>query len=110
MKLTFTSIGLFAFLLVTQILGASLLPRTAGFTDLYWTAACLATYLVSLWSFAYILHSGMPLSTLIPILAATVPLATIFVGIIFYKETASVTKIVILCSTCVAVGVASSLK
>ena len=110
MQLSFTSVGLFVFLLLTQILGASLLPRTAGFTDPLWTAACLTTYFVSLWSFAYMIRAGMPLSLLVPILAATVPLATIFVGIVFYKEAASAAKIITLCSACGLIGFASSLK
>jgi quaternary ammonium compound-resistance protein SugE len=108
--ISFASVALFLFLLVTQILAVSLLPRTAAFTNLYWTVACLSVYAVSLWSLAYMLHAGMPLSLLIPILSALVPLAAIAVGLIFYKEAASVLRIVLLCMACGIIGLASSLK
>jgi hypothetical protein len=56
------------------------------------------------------IHAGLPLSLLIPIVAATVPLATIFVGITFFKEVASITKILVLCTACILIGIASALE
>jgi multidrug transporter EmrE-like cation transporter len=98
------------FLVATQILAASLLPRTAAFTNVYWTVGCLGTYAASIWSLSYFIHAGIPLGILIPLLAALVPLGTIAVGVVFYGETASVLKIALLCSSCGLIGVASSVK
>jgi multidrug transporter EmrE-like cation transporter len=103
-------VGLFLFITLTQILAISLIPRTAAFTDPYWTIACLSVYLVSLWTLSYMIHTGMQLSLLIPILSAIVPLATIAIGVIFYKEAASLYKVVLLCAACGMIGVASSMK
>ncbi|RSU68611.1 hypothetical protein [Sphingomonas sp. S-NIH.Pt3_0716] len=99
-----------AVLLVTQILAVSLVPRTAGFTNLPWTLALLAVYTVSMWSLASIVHSGMPLGLIMPVIAALVPLASIGIGVIFYKEAVSMLKIVLLCSACGLIGLASAVK
>lgn len=108
--ITAGSVALFAFLIATQIVAVSLLPRTAAFTNVFWTVACLGVYAVSLWSLAYILYSGMPLSLMVPILSAIVPLASIAVAVIFYKEPASLLKVMLLCSACGIIGVASTVK
>jgi multidrug transporter EmrE-like cation transporter len=110
MELSFASTGLFLVLISSQMVAISLLPRTAGFTDLYWTVACLGLYAISMWCLAYMIHAGMPLSLMIPILAALVPLVAIGIGVVFYKEAASVFKIVILCGACGMIGVASLIK
>lgn len=110
MELSFTSVALFLFLLFSQILALALLPRTAGFTDPFWTVVCLGIFAVSYWSLAYMIHLGMPLSLIIPILAALVPLASIAVGVLFYKEAASLLKIGLLFAACGMIGVASSVK
>jgi multidrug transporter EmrE-like cation transporter len=101
---------LFVVLISTQILSLSLLPRTAGFTNVTWTLACLAIYISSTWCLAYIIHAGIPLSVMIPLLAAVVPLATIAVGVIFYHEAASVLRITLLCSACAIIGIASGVR
>lgn len=108
--MTVSSVALFFFLVVSQIVAVSLLPRTAGFTNLYWTIACLSVYAASLWSLAYIIHTGMPLSLVVPILAAVVPLMSIAVALVFYKEAASLLRIVLLCFACGVIGLASAVK
>jgi len=108
--LSFTSVAMFLFLASTQVLTVSLLPRTAGFTDPNWTIACLVIYSLSLWSLAYMIHAGMPLSLLLPILAAALPLATIAVGVTLFHETASALKIALLCAACGIIGLASAVK
>ncbi|CAN5406707.1 hypothetical protein BH10PSE12_BH10PSE12_25480 [soil metagenome] len=110
MQLSFASVALFVVLITSQMAAISLLPRTAGFTDLYWTIACLGLYAISMWCLAHMIHAGMPLSLMIPILAALVPLVAIAVGVIFYKEAASVFKVVILCTACGMIGAASLVK
>lgn len=70
----------------------------------------MSIYTVSMWSLSSIIHAGLPLGLIMPILAALVPLASIFVGVIFYKEAASLLKILLLCSACGIIGVASAVK
>ncbi|WP_068074132.1 hypothetical protein [Novosphingobium lentum] len=101
-------LGLFAFLVVTQVLGSSLLPRTEGFRNPAWTGACLAVYLVSFWSLAELIRGGAPLGTVIPLLAAVVPLVVIGVGVTIYHEPASWARIGILSVACLLVGYAST--
>lgn len=105
--LSTTSISLYIFIMITQVLAISLLPRTAGFTSLFWTASVILTYTLSLWAISYILHNGMPISAMIPAMSAVVPLATVVVGVVFYKEAASVPRIALLCSACGLIGLAN---
>jgi hypothetical protein len=58
----------------------------------------------------HLIHLGVPLSGLVPLLAATVLFVTIFGGLFLYSEAASITKIAMLVSACGLVGFASSLK
>jgi multidrug transporter EmrE-like cation transporter len=104
------TILLFAFIIVTQILGGILLPRTDAFRNVGWTALCLAAYIVSFWVMALVISRGMPLSLLLPLLAAIVPLAMVGVGVWIYGEPASTAKIAWLLAACGAIGVASSMK
>ena len=95
---------------MAQVAATSLPPRTDGFTNLYWTAACLVIFAISYWCLAQMIDRGMPLSLLIPILAAVVPLAMIAVGVIIYKEAASGMKIMLLRLACGTIGVTSAMR
>lgn len=108
--LPLNSILVFILLVITQVAATSLLPRTAGFTNLYWTVGCLGIFALSYWCLAQMIHRGMPLSLLIPILAAVVPLAMIGVGPVLYKEAASAAKIALLCLACATIGLASAVN
>lgn len=108
--MTVSSVALFFFLIVSQIVATSLLPRTAGFTNISWTIACLSVYAISFWSLSHIIYKGMPLSLVVPICAAVVPLASIAIAVVFYKEAASLLKIAMLCSACGLIGLASVVK
>lgn len=108
--LTVGNIALFVFMVVTQILAVSLLPRTAGFTSLQWTAACLGVYAISLGSLARILHMGVPLGLMIPIMSALIPLATIAIGVMVYGEAAPPLRILLLCGACGLIAVASTVR
>ncbi len=101
-------IGAFLFALTTQIIGVSLLIRTRGFTQLGWTAATVVVLIASFWSLAWLLMNGAKLNILLPLLAATVPLASIMIGIFFYGEPASLLKIGLLITACALIGVASA--
>jgi len=96
------------FVIVTQVLGSSLLVKTGGFRDPMWTAACLLTYLVSLYVLAETIRQGMDLSLVMPILAALVPLATIAVAVMVFREQASWMRLGLLSGACVLIGVAAT--
>lgn len=101
---------LFFLIIVTQIIGGIFLPRTDAMRNLPWTAACLGTYLVSFYLMALMISRGMPLSLLLPLMAALVPLAMVGVGVWLYGEPASFAKIGWLVAACGAIGVASAMK
>ena len=108
--LTPQTIGLFAFVAITQIIAVGTLQRTEGFTNLHWTATCLGIYAVSYWGLAAMLRSGAPLGVLIPVLSAVIPLCAIGIAVVFQGETLSLAKISTLGCACLLVGVASTLK
>ena len=104
------TILLFAAIIITQIVGGMFLPRTEAFRNLPWTAACLGTYIPSFYLMALVISRGMPLSMMLPIMAALVPLAMVGVGVWMYGEPASFAKIAWLVAACGAIGVASAMK
>jgi multidrug transporter EmrE-like cation transporter len=108
-SLTARTILMFLFVVATQIIGSSLLARTDGFRVSWMTALCLAVYVVSFWVLAMMIKEGAPLSTLMPLLAATVPLAIVAVGVFFYGEAASWPRIGMLVTACLMVGAASAI-
>ena len=93
---------------LTQIAGVTMLVKTVGFRDPVWTIACLATYAVSLFLLAETLRQGMALSLLMPILAALVPLASILIAVILFREQASWMKLGLLSLACVLIGAAAA--
>jgi quaternary ammonium compound-resistance protein SugE len=101
-------VAMVGFVVVTQVLGSSLLVKTEGFRLPLWTLACLATYAVSLFALAETIRQGMALSLVMPILAALVPLATIAVAVTLFGEQASWLRLGLLSSACVLIGVAST--
>ncbi|MDE2596959.1 MAG: hypothetical protein KGL44_08785 [Sphingomonadales bacterium] len=96
------------FVIVTQIIGSSLLVKTTGFRDPMWTALCLATYAASLFVLAETIRQGMALSLVMPILAALVPLATIAVAVTLFREQASWLRLGLLSGACLLIGVAAT--
>ncbi|MDR7103649.1 hypothetical protein [Croceicoccus sp. BE223] len=109
-NLTAGTIAIFAFLIVTQVLAVAFLPRTEAFTHPTWSVIFVITMGLSQYSFAWLLHKGAPISTLIPIMAALIPLALIFVGVFVYKEAASLLRVVVLVGACGLIGWASTMK
>lgn len=108
--LSVISIVLVGLALIGQILGAALMPRTAGFTNAGWTLLCLGAYAISIFVMSYVIKQGMPLSLLVPIIAAGIPLAGIVIGVVFYGEPVSLTRMLMLGSASALVGIASMIK
>jgi quaternary ammonium compound-resistance protein SugE len=93
---------------ITQVIGGTLLPRTEGFRNVGWTLACMGTYTVSIGMLAETIRQGAALSLIMPVLAALVPLATIVVAVMFLGEQASWLRLGILSGACVLIGVAAT--
>jgi multidrug transporter EmrE-like cation transporter len=100
-------IAMFAATFVGQVAGIALLPRTHGFTRPFATIGCIAVLVFSFWMIARLLNSGVSLVILLPLIAATVPLGAVAVGITLYGEAASVLKVAVLVVACGLVGLAS---
>ena len=85
------------------------MPLTKGLTELVLSIGCGIAFLAGLGLMARLLNSGINLGILLPFMAAIVPLCAIAVGIMFYGESASLTKLSLLVSACLVVGFASSI-
>lgn len=105
--LTLRVLALFALVVAGQIGGSTMLGLTSGFTRIGWSIACALTYAVSLYSLALLIKGGAPLSLLMPLLAAVVPLGTIVLALTILGEPASAWRIALLGLSCVVIGVAS---
>ncbi len=93
---------------ITQVIGSTMLVKTVGFREPAWTAACLATYAVSFFILAETIRQGMALSLIMPILAALVPLATIIVAVTVLHEQASWLRLGMLSGACLLIGAAAT--
>ncbi|CAN5263955.1 hypothetical protein BH10PSE12_BH10PSE12_06030 [soil metagenome] len=103
------SLSMFLSGLACQVAGASILPRTNGFTQPVWTGLCIAVYSLSLWPLAQLVWRGVSLSVVVPLMAAGVPLLTIVVSYFAYGEAGSLTKVGTLIAACTLIGIAGAL-
>jgi multidrug transporter EmrE-like cation transporter len=86
--------------LALQVVGASLLPRTAGFTSPGATIVCILAYVVSVALVAVLIQRGMALAIIVPLFSAGVPLATIAVAYSVNGEPISLGKLAFLLLAC----------
>ena len=100
---------MFAVSIVFQVFGIAMLPLTKGLTQPMPTLGLAVGFLVGIGLMARLIHSGVSLSMLIPIMAATVPLASIVLGVVVYGEVASLAKITMLVTACGLIGFASAM-
>ncbi|NML93150.1 hypothetical protein [Novosphingobium olei] len=107
--LTARVVTLFVVCALGQVGGSLMLGKTAGFTHPGWSAACALTYAVSLWALATLIREGGPLSLLMPILAATVPLVVILIAVFVQGEPASWPRLGLLTLACAVIGVSGTL-
>ena len=106
--MSFATVSIFLFSILAQIAGISLIPKTEGFTKPLVTAACCALFVLGVGALARLSHRGVELGILIPIMAATIPLLTIVMGIVLYQESASPLKLSLLGAACMLIGVAAA--
>ncbi|GGZ17501.1 hypothetical protein GCM10011614_35010 [Novosphingobium colocasiae] len=100
---------LFAVGALGQVGGGATLGRTEGFTNPLWTAICLLLFAVSIGALAKMVQEGGPISIIMPALAATVPLALVFIGVFFLGESASWPRIGLLALACIIIGISGTL-
>ena len=101
------SISVFALVMLCQLVGVALLPKTEGYTNIGYSVAQLACFGVSFALMARLLRSGAQLGILIPILSTAMPLASVLIGIAFYRESPSPLRVSMLLSACALIGLAS---
>ncbi|WP_066553332.1 hypothetical protein [Croceicoccus bisphenolivorans] len=107
-ELTARAVALFAVVVGGQIGGSILLAYTAGFTRPGWSVLCALVYAMSLYSLAVLLKEGAPLSLMMPLLAAVVPLGSMLLALTLLGEPASLLRVGLLVLACVVIGIASS--
>lgn len=98
---------MFVTAVASQLLALTLLPRTRGFADPVPTLACCVFFLLSVGMMARLQSSGINLSTLVPFMAAVIPLAVVVIGMVAYGEVASWAKASMLIGACCLVGLAA---
>jgi len=106
--LTARMVTLFIIGAVGQAGGSLLLGRTAGFTQVPWSLACAGVYAVSFWALSTLIREGGPLSLIMPLLAAIVPLAVSIIAIVAMGESASTLRVSLLVVACLTIGVAGA--
>ncbi|MEZ5743599.1 MAG: hypothetical protein R3D89_07705 [Sphingomonadaceae bacterium] len=106
--LTARVIVLFVIVALGQVGGSIMLGYTAAFTRPGWSIACALTYAVSLYCLAVLLRGGAPLSMLMPLLAAVVPIAAMLLAGPLLGEAISWPRMGLLTLACVIVAAASA--
>ncbi len=100
-------IGTYIVSIVLQIAALSLLPLTHGFSRPLPTVGLIILFVVGIGLMARITAAGVPLSILIPVSSAIVPLVLVAIGVMFYGEGTSLLRVALLLVACVLIGVAS---
>ncbi len=102
-------IGAFAATIFGQFVALSLIPATRGFTAILPTIFCILSFVISIGISARLVHSGIELSVLTPIITVSLQIAILVVGIAFYGESASLAKVMLLVCAALMIGAATRL-
>ncbi len=108
--LSLTLIGTFFVSITLQVAALSLLPITQGFSRPLPTIALIVLFITGIGLLARIIATGVPLSILLPVSSAVVPLAVLVVGVTFYGEPASLLRVALLIAACGLIGVATIIR
>lgn len=92
-----------------QFAGLALIPATRGFTAPWPTFACIAAFLVGIGVSARLVHGGVDLSIITPLMTVALQLLVLIVSITIYQEHASAAKIVLLVGAALMIGAATRL-
>jgi small multidrug resistance pump len=107
--LSLAIVAAFAFTIVGQAIGLSLIPATRGFTAIWPTIACILSFVSSFAVFARLVNNGVQLSMLTPIITVTLQLVVLVIGITVYHESASLARIGLLLGATVMIAAATQL-
>lgn len=99
----------FAVSILLQFVALALLPATRGFTAVWPTLGCTLFFVISLAVSARLVHNGVELSILTPIVTVSLQIFVLIVGMTIYGESASLTKIGLLLGAAVMIGAATRL-
>lgn len=107
--LTLPIIGGFLLSMLSQFAGLALIPATRGFTAPLPTAACIAAFLLGIGVSARLVHNGVELSIITPLMTVALQLLVLVVATTVYHESASFLRIGVLVSAALMVGAATRL-
>ena len=109
LKISLSGGLMFLLAIAGQVIGASFLPATKGFTHATYTFACVGGFVVALFCMARLIASGIDLSMVVPVMTCSVPLGILAVAFLYYGEPASISKVALLVTAVGLIGVASVL-
>jgi len=95
-----TILAMFFASLITQAAALNLLAYTKGLTATLPTIGMFLFFGVGLGLMSRIVHTGVNVSTIVPLMATIIPLSTIVYGAAFLGESASPLKLALLVSAC----------
>jgi small multidrug resistance pump len=87
----------YVFLLVAitfEVIGTSLLKVTEGFTRLWPTIGCLSAYVAAFTALAWAIKRDLPVGVAYAMWAGLGTAAIVAIGVVFFQESLSLTKIV----------------
>lgn len=102
-------IGGFLLSMLSQFAGLALIPATRGFTAPWPTAACIAAFLLGIGISARLVHNGVELSIITPLMTVALQMLVLVVAIAVYGETASLARIGLLVAAALMIGAATRL-
>src|SRR3546814_16065799 len=91
--LTLPIIGGFLLSMLSQFAGLALIPATRGFTAPLPTVACIAAFLLGIGASARLVHNGVELSIITPLMTVALQLLVLVVATTIYHESASLLRI-----------------
>jgi hypothetical protein len=95
-QISYRTACLFVIAISAQSFGISLLPKTAGFTNIGYAIAATSAFVVGMAAMARMIASGANMGILVPLAGAAIPLASIAIGILAYGERAGVARVALL--------------
>lgn len=107
--LSFPVVAGFIATIIGQFIALALIPATRGFTAIVPTTICILSFVISIGISARLVHGGVDLSVLTPIITVSLQIAILVVAITVYGESASTAKIALLVGAALMVGAATRL-
>lgn len=100
MTLSPTIIAMLIASFITQAAALALMAYTKGLTAALPTFGMFLSFGIGIGLMARVVHTGVNVSTVVPLMASAIPLSSILFGIAVLGESASPLKILLLVSAC----------